>query len=329
MGADRDAGLSVSRIFAPSPVLVAGVAAVLFHVGVEWQVVSLPVSFALKYAAVVVIGNYALEILEDSAKAVADFTVLSFETLTHAGRQRGWLFAGLAIVVGKAVSEVGGALSLPARQAVAVALLAVLPLAAAGLAVSHRWRLALNPVTWLEMARRLGGLLAVVVGAACAAWLVTVLALTRHAWWLEFLAALAWLVASGVVGRCLYARRQALGLVTPRAPELLAAAEQARMVRARHAAVSHAYGFASRGNVQGALDHLEAYARTEADVVDAESWIFREIAQWEDPRPAQALGEALAAALDAAERPLEAAKVRTLCAALAARIESAQLASPG
>jgi hypothetical protein len=321
--------LSIARFLSPSPIIVAAVAAVLFHLGVEWQVISLPVSVALKFAAMVLIGNYALEILEESARGIADYAVLSFETLTTAGRQRGWLFAGLAVLAGGAETQLSGHVPTWAIYAGAFVSLTALPLAAAGLAVSHRWRLALNPLNWLEIGPKLGSLLLVVVGAAYTAWLVSVLALARHAWWLEFMAGFAWLAASYLIGRCLYARRQALGLVTPRAPEVLAAAEHERTVRARRAAVSHAYGFASRGNFQGALDHLRSYARTEADVLQAELWILREISQWEEPGPALAMGEALASALESAQRPLEAGKVRTLCTTLATRVDRARLPSPG
>jgi hypothetical protein len=154
------------------------------------------------------------------------------------------------------------------------------------------------------------------------------LAFAQRRLWLVFVAAYAWFAAAYVIGYCLYAKRQALGVATQRAPEDLAAAEAALKLHARKEALGHAYAFAGRGNVQGALNHLRTYVQTEGEPIEAELWLFREMAKWEEPQPAITLGMSLAARLDDAGHTHEAAKVRSMNEELAKRVDTAQFAVP-
>lgn len=65
-----------------------------------------------------------------------------------------------------------------------------------------------------------------------------------------------------------------------------------RLATARTAALNHAYGFASRGNVDGALRHISQWiAKEEPYPGDAWPWFFTAMLKWEDPYPALRLAQ--------------------------------------
>ena len=66
----------------------------------------------------------------------------------------------------------------------------------------------------------------------------------------------------------------------------------ARLEKARTAALNHAYGFASRGNVDGALRHISQWiAKEEPYPGDAWPWFFTAMLNWEDPHAALRLAQ--------------------------------------
>ena len=118
----------------------------------------------------------------------------------------------------------------------------------------------------------------------------------------------------------MYSRRSVLGVRTRRAPEDKRRAAHTSLIRARKEVLDHAYAFASRGNISGAVAHIEAYARTEADPLAAEIWLFQEMTIWADPHAALVLGRELPDRLTAAGREAEATKVATMRDFLAERV---------
>ena len=57
------------------------------------------------------------------------------------------------------------------------------------------------------------------------------------------------------------------------------------------AALNHAYGFASRGNVDGALQHIHQWIRSDPYPGDAWPWFFGAMLKWEDTYPALRLAQ--------------------------------------
>ncbi len=59
--------------------------------------------------------------------------------------------------------------------------------------------------------------------------------------------------------------------------------ESARLERRRTGVLNHAYGFASRGNRQGALDHIDGWLREDPDPDAARAWFLEQLLRWERP----------------------------------------------
>lgn len=65
-----------------------------------------------------------------------------------------------------------------------------------------------------------------------------------------------------------------------------------RLEKGRVAALNHAYGFASRDNVDGALQHINQWIREEDPYPgDAWPWFFNAMLKWEDSYPALKLAQ--------------------------------------
>lgn len=82
-----------------------------------------------------------------------------------------------------------------------------------------------------------------------------------------------------------------------------------RLERQRVAALNHAYGFASRGNLTGALAHIEDGLRRDPDPLAARGWYFERMLDWDDPLHALTFGQHYLHELLAAGDQLRAVKL--------------------
>jgi hypothetical protein len=121
------------------------------------------------------------------------------------------------------------------------------------------------------------------------------------------------------VGIVVYTKRVVLGVHAPRSPEVKHARDLERLRHARQRALDHAYGIASRGNLESALKYIDEYVESESDPLAARQWMYFEMTRWAGARPALVFGERLARDLEAAGQPEAAAKVRLSSAHLEAR----------
>ena len=64
-----------------------------------------------------------------------------------------------------------------------------------------------------------------------------------------------------------------------------------RLGRGRTGALNHAYGFVSRGNRDGGLEHIYQWLARDPDPDAAWPWFLREMLRWEDPLPALLLAQ--------------------------------------
>jgi hypothetical protein len=191
------------------------------------------------------------------------------------------------------------------------------------LAVTRSPLRALDPVKLLVAAARMELGYIVILVASFVVWVLATRAAYNGAILLLMLTSYGYLLLGYITGSVIYARRDVLGVRTRRAPEDLAAEALAALKIARQQALDHAYGFASRGNVSGALAHVAEYSRTDPDPLDAEIWLFQEMTLWADPRAALELGRDLTDRLATAGREREARKVAAMRDFVATRAERA------
>ncbi len=101
-----------------------------------------------------------------------------------------------------------------------------------------------------------------------------------------------------------------------------AAGEERRRVQTdaqREKQLTHAYGFASRGNAAGALDHVVTSIAQEADPFAARDWYFSQMLKWEDNFAALKLAQSIVHELLAEGNKVAAVKLILRCRLLDAR----------
>jgi hypothetical protein len=99
-------------------------------------------------------------------------------------------------------------------------------------------------------------------------------------------------------------------------PEPLAPAEeeiQQSRVAARQKVANHAYGFFSRGNRAGALQHVETWLRDKDSADEAWAWFFAEMLKWENRDHALFFAQVYLGKLLREQRELEVQKVLARC----------------
>jgi hypothetical protein len=304
----------------PSPFIVAIVCGLLFKAGSIVLDGGFGIGFVLVAAGVWILANYFFEIIDHRAVGNRQWPVLSIETLFSMQRQLGVIFAG--IIVACVLIRMGlDALHFPGLgRFFGLAAMLVMPVSAAILAVTRDPLRAIDPIKLLIAAARMEIGYIMILVASFAVWLLAGRAALGGNLLLLLLTSYAYLLLGLVIGAVVYTRRRVLGVRTKRAPEDLAATELATMIRERKAALSHAYGFAARGNVTGALAHISVYASSEPDPLAAEVWMFQEMTLWEDPYAALMLGRELPERLTAAGRRHEASKVAAMRDYIAERV---------
>jgi hypothetical protein len=116
-----------------------------------------------------------------------------------------------------------------------------------------------------------------------------------------------------LIGSIVYTRRYALGVHAPRSPEARAARVRAETVAIRKGILSHAYGFAARGNRAGALKHIEGYIETDEDTLEARLWMLNELVRWENSDAALEFGKRVIGYCERHGFADEAARVSSIC----------------
>ena len=316
--------IRLEESFSPSALLGALASAAILKI----CVVALETGFPFAYLPIAIVvwatSNYLIEIIEQRAIGEG-WAVFSLETVATLRSQLGIvLLVELAVSVGifELLDAQGGR---ELAWIFAVLAAGVAPASIALLAVTREPLRALRPMHVLRAVLRMGvGYIGLVLGFVLVAALV-VLAYRRLGF-LELLAASYasfWLAyATGVV---VYSKRVMLGVHAPRSPEAKLTRELERLHRARRLALDHAYGVASRGNLESALAYINEYVASESEPFAARQWMYFEMTRWASPRAALFFGERLAADLEADGQPGVAAKIRTSCA----HLEAQRQESPG
>lgn len=257
--------------------------------------------------------RYLMLLLEARARGV-DPAPPGIEEFSFIGNA--WsLFAAVHVFI--AVSVVGLVENLLGRGASLVAgvlLAALLPAAFAVLAVTRSPLESLNPLTIGRVIGKLGRS----YWAAPVAVLLVALLLSRidglPGWLAAFvdlylLFALFAVIGGVVRPHDLFAE---IDIETPAGPEPGKVVSE--LDRKRNGVLNHAYGFASRGNVDGALQHVTAWIRQdEAYPGDAWPWFLDAMLRWDDTYPALRLAQEYLDLLLAAGEHRAAAKLMLRC----------------
>ena len=96
---------------------------------------------------------------------------------------------------------------------------------------------------------------------------------------------------------------------------------QADELRERTRVLNHAYGFFSRGNRQGGLQHLYGWLEKEADPDAACRWFFEQMMKWESTEAALVFAKTYLSLLLKQGRDIEALKLIARCRLVDARFE--------
>ncbi|HEY7671367.1 MAG TPA: hypothetical protein VIC71_04045 [Gammaproteobacteria bacterium] len=302
----------------PSALLGALASAVILKI----SVVALETGFPFAYLTIAIVvwatANYLIEIIEQRAIGEG-WAVFSLDTVATLRSQLGvvlLLELTAVVAVFKLLETVAG---LELAWAFAAAATAVAPASVALLAVTRDPLRSLHPLNLLRAVIGVG-LPYIGLALACVAVVVLVALAFRRLGFVEFLVAsyaAFWLAYS--IGFVVYAKRVVLGVHAPKSPEAKLARELERLQRIRTRALDHAYGVASRGNLESAFAYINQYVASESDPLAARQWMYFEMTRWASVRPARAFGEQLARDLEAAGQPEAAAKVRLSCAHLDAQ----------
>jgi hypothetical protein len=294
-----------------------GIAPLLFSlaIGVILWAASFGFATGMRFAYLLVAvsvwasANYFLEVVEHKALGAAGWPVMSIDTIAGGPQQVGVLLAGGVLAVAAFVSWGFRAGHSELGWWCTAIGIAALPAVAGALGVARSPVKALDPRTLVRAAAGMKLDYPALIGASALAVAAIALAYRRRGIGELVLGSYAWSALGYLIGAVVYERRLELGVHAPSSPESRAAVENERRLRARRAALAHAYGVAAGGKLRGALGYLEQYAASEPDPLTAKVWLFHEIARWENGKVAIALGTTLVAELGNAQRHDEAAKI--------------------
>jgi hypothetical protein len=298
-----------------APACVAFCAAFLTSVAELGIDSGFPFGYALHAYVIWVLANYFFEVLEHKATGAPEWPVLSIETIVGRRRQLGIVFAALLAIGAAVYTGIDRMSGRSLALAFAYVWLALLPASMAMLALTRNPARAANPALLFGAATRLRGSYVLILAAGAGVAAALSVAVARRGFLEVMLAAYLFLALAYFIGTSVYRHRLALGVHAPRSPEARAARDDDRLNRQRGAALDHAYGIASRGNVRGGLAYVEKYVESEPDPLAARAWMFDAMTRWEDPGPALTLGRDLLRRLGDTE-PHQTSKLELRCALL-------------
>jgi len=304
-------GLQVADLVSVSPLIMAVIVGLLLIV-VEFGIfMRIPLVVLLYLYIFWITSNYFLEIVEYRALGNTSWPVFSLDTLVARRSQAGVVFSLIVTAVAAACAMLRYFEFSGAAEILLVVALAAFPAAAATLAVTRRFGEALNPFKVVAVTAAMGGgYLLCLPGAAGVYALLGVTRARGGLWYFPLVYGL--FLFAYLIGSVVYVRRSALGVHAPRSPEARAQRESERTLAIRRGILNHAYGFATHGNLRGALKHIESYLATDEDTLEARLWMLQEVAGWDVRLLTREFGKRVLDYCDANGFVAEAAKVRAI-----------------
>lgn len=258
--------------------------------------------------------RYLLALLEARANG-RPAPVAGIEMFNIAGNL--WTLAPLVVI---AAAAWGGFLlahqgHVTASRAAGVAASLVLPAALAILAITRSPVEALNPLAWWRMVRACGADYAsAAVLPPLTALLIALLPLESMP---AVVAGLFWsypaFLLCTLTGAILRGGDVAFQVRIPDPVQAGADEVAAGREAGRRKVLNHAYGFASRGNLDGGLAHARAAISDDPEPDYARRWYFERMLQWESKACALLFAQEYLGWLLAQERDVDALKLLTRC----------------
>lgn len=188
------------------------------------------------------------------------------------------------------------------------------PASMAVLAVTRSPVESLNPVAVYRVIRACGNDYLLPPLAVAASFLVAYLVYLDSPFILTRAAAMyASILIFTLTGRVLHENAAAIEVEIPSPVGLDAEQVDANLTRERTKVLNHAYGFVSRGNRQGGLQHIYDRIENEADADAAYRWFFEQMLKWESTEAALVFAQKFLARLLARQRDVEALKLISRC----------------
>lgn len=202
-----------------------------------------------------------------------------------------------------------------AARLAGLGLFLVLPASLAVLAITRSPLESLNPVAWGRMVRACGRDYPIAaITPPLAALLVSVLPLQAMPGVVAnlFVFYPVFLLCT-LTGAILNANGVTFQLEIPAPLEPGEAAVSAGVDAERRGILNHAYGFVSRGNLDGGLAHVRSAVRDDPDPPEAWRWYFERMLEWESNKGALFFAQSYLGWLLAEGREPEALKLLTRC----------------
>ena len=116
-----------------------------------------------------------------------------------------------------------------------------------------------------------------------------------------------------LTGRVLHEHSVAIPIEMPPQREPAAEQRDVQLTRERTSVLNHAYGFVSRGNREGGLQHLFRWIENEANTDAAYGWFLNEMLKWESTEVALLLAQRYVSWLLPESRDTDALKLISRC----------------
>jgi hypothetical protein len=173
----------------------------------------------------------------------------------------------------------------------------------------------LNLVALLRFIQSAGVDYAQLLGAQVVVTLVLYLLLQSGAPWLLVRFGLIYqaFLLYGMTGSIVGAHRLVDDVHIPAPQEASVIQSRTELINDRQSILTHAYGFASRGNRAGGLAHIQSQIDGEPDQDEAYQWFFNEMLKWENPDAALFFAQAYLHRLLGQEREPSALKLLSQC----------------
>ena len=192
---------------------------------------------------------------------------------------------------------------------------ALFPASLAVLSITRSPLQGLNPVALLRFIQSAGVDYALLLGTQAAVTLFLYLLLQSGTPWLLVRFGLIYqaFLLYGMTGSIVGSHRLVDDVHIPAPLQASAIQSRAELINERQSILTHAYGFASRGNRAGGLAHIQAQIDVEADQDEAYQWFFNEMLKWENPDAALFFAQAYLHRLLLQEREPATLKLLSQC----------------
>ena len=275
--------------------------------------IAIPLAIAVAVVAVPVLLRYTLDVLRARARDV-DPEPISIESFSYYNNLWSLFPAPLAGAWVWAIWSADRAFGTAGAIGVVVAMAVLLPAMLLALALTRSPLESVNPFNQFRLLRRIWRGYWPVPAVLLAAVAIQVYVWQPSPWLavcINVYLAFGLHAALGGVARS-YSLFDEVGFATPVGETV--DIETARLEQRRDGVLTHAYGFASRGNVDGALKHISGWLEHDEPYPgDAWPWFFDAMLRWDDLYPALRFAQRYLDVLLAAGEHRQAAKLLLRC----------------